>query len=323
MNDLRDLELLVQAAALGSLTKAAVKLDLTQSAASRRIAALEERLGGRLFHRTGRGVHPTELGASVLPRIEALLNDADRIASDARARAGKPVGTVRLGVLPSVSRPFIGMLYRETMQRLPAVRLQIDEAFGGLLDEAIANGTVDLAILNRYGHAPPDGEELLARVDMCVIGSAGDRLTRHGRVAFKELDGLPLLLPSAPNAWRGVLEKTARRHGIRLHESMVVDSVSLLADVVAGGGCHAIVPGYAVEREVAEGLLQVARIVQPAMTRLVTLSVTSQRPMTIAAREVARLVRGLLPRMLGEVGAGTRVRPRRSIESPGRRFEAP
>ena len=311
MNDLRDLELLVQAAALGSLTKAAVKLDLTQSAASRRIAALEERLGGRLFHRTGRGVHPTELGAGVLPRIEALLNDAEQIASDARALAGKPVGTVRLGVLPSVSRPFVGMLYRETRQRLPAVRLQIDEAFGGFLDEAIANGTVDLAILTPTGPPPPEGKGRPAGGKVCGSGGGAPPLPRHGRIPFRELDGLPLLLPSAPNAWRGVLEKKARRHGIRLDESMVVDSVSLLADVVAGGGCHAIVPGYAVEREVDEGRLQVARIVQPAMTRFVTLSVTAQRPMTIAAREVARLVRSLLPKMLGQDDSAARVRAAR------------
>lgn len=302
MTDLASMELFVQAAALGSLTRAAVRLDLTQSAASRRIAVLEERFGGRLFHRTGRGVRLTELGASVLPRITALLAQAELLVTQARSQSGTPQGVVTLGVLPSISRPLVGMLYREVRERFPAVRLQINEAFGGLLDEAVANGTVDLAILNRYGTAPPEGEELLAHAAMCLAGAPRDRVTAQPTVAFRALDGLPLLLPSAPNAWRSMLERTARRHGIKLEAAMVVDSVSLLADVVAGGGCYAIVPDYAVRNEVRAGRLQTSRILRPALSRMVTLSITSQHPMSLATREIATLLRRHVPAMIRTLG---------------------
>lgn len=302
MTDLSDMELFVHATALGSLTKAAVKLNLTQSAASRRIASLEERFGGRLFHRTGRGVHLTELGASVLPRVKALVSEAEQLVVDARGLSGRPVGRVVLGVLPSVSRPFVGELFREVQQRWPEIRLQINEAFGGLLDEDVANGTVDLAVLNRYGAAPPDTEELLARVEMLLIGPPGDQVTRKSTIVFKELAGLPMLLPSAPNTWQSVLEKAARRLHVKLDEAMAVDSVSLLRDVVMGGGCYAIVPSYSVERDVAAGRLQASRIVRPTMSRMITLSITSQHPMTLATREVARLVRRLVPGVVARSG---------------------
>lgn len=303
MAELGDMELFVQAAELGSLTRAAVKLDLTQPGASRRIAALEESFGGRLFHRTGRGVRLTELGASVLPRVKRLLDDVERMVVDARDAAGKPVGIVTLGVLPSVSRPFVSRLYREVRERFPSVRLQIDEAFGGLLDEAVANGTVDLAILNRYGSSPPEHEELLAHVDMCLIGWKGDALTAKPTVPFQSLDGLSMLMPSAPATWHALLEKIARRHGVRLASAMVVDSVPVICDVVAEGGCYAILPGYAVRRDVERGHLQCAKIVKPGIARMVTLSITSQRPMSIATREVARLVRRILPTMIGAKSA--------------------
>jgi DNA-binding transcriptional LysR family regulator len=295
MADLAEMELFVHAGTLGSLTKAAIKLDLTQSAASRRLASLEDRFGGRLFYRTGRGVRLTELGERMLPRVKQLLGDLERVGIEARDMAGKPTGTVTLGVLPSVSRPLVSRLYREARERCPAVRLEINEAFGGLLDEAVANGTVDLAILNRYGVSPPEGEELLARVDMCLLGRRGDRPTAKASIAFQQLDGLPMLLPSAPNTWRGILERLARRHKIRLNEAMSVDSVPLLLDVVRDGDCYAILPEYAVRSEAAAGRLQVSRIVKPSISRMLTLSLTTQRPATLATREIARLVRRLLP----------------------------
>lgn len=295
MPDLGSLDLFVHAAALGSLTKAAVKLDMTQSAASRRIGALETDFGGRVFHRTGRGVTLTELGARMLPQARALLADLDRLTMEARDLAGKPTGTVILGVLPSVSRPLVARLYREVGKRMRGVHLQINEAYGGLLDEAVANGSVDLAVLNRYGNAPPVGEELLARSDMCLLGSARDRVTKHATVPFSALDGLPLLLPSAPNTWRSVLDNLARRQGVSLVDAMTVDSASLLIDVVAGGGCYAILPTYYVQHDVAAGRIQASRIVKPKLTRMLTLAITSQRPTTLATREIARLVRAMVP----------------------------
>ena len=133
MAGVSDMELFVHVASLGSLTKAAVRLDLTQSAASRRIAALEEKFGGRLFHRTGRGVRLTELGEGLLPRVKGVLGDMERLFTDARSLSGKPAGGVTLGVLPSVSRPFVRRLYKEASERFPDLRLQINEGFGGLL----------------------------------------------------------------------------------------------------------------------------------------------------------------------------------------------
>lgn len=296
MRDLDALELFVHVATLGSLTKAAVKLDLAQSVASRRIAALEANFGGRVFYRTGRGVTLTELGARMLPRVRALLSELDDMTSEAReAATGKPTGTVIVGVLRSVSRPLVSRLYRQVCDQLPGVRLQIVEGSGGRLDEAIANGTADVAVLSRYGDEPPVGEELLARSEMSLIGSSQDPVTVKTQVPFTALDGLPLLLPSAPSAWRGELEKLARRHGIRLNEAMTVDSMPVLIDVVAGGGCYGILPTYALKQDVTEGRISAARIVKPALMRMVTMAITSQRPATLAMLEVARLVRDLVP----------------------------
>ena len=120
--DLARLRLFVQVAEVGSLTKAAVMLDTAQPAISRQIAQLEREWGGRLFHRTGRGVAPTELGLRILPRAKALLAQAGELADDIKGTAGIPSGNVRIGVLPSLSQPLISLLFQRTRARFPKLQ---------------------------------------------------------------------------------------------------------------------------------------------------------------------------------------------------------
>ncbi len=66
--DIRQLKAFVEVAANGSYARTAAIVGVAQSALSRQISALERGIGGRLFHRTGRGVVLTELGERMLPR---------------------------------------------------------------------------------------------------------------------------------------------------------------------------------------------------------------------------------------------------------------
>ena len=69
----------------GSFSRAAASLGLAQSVLSRQVSALEGELGGRLFHRTGRGVQATELGLALLPRARTLLAEADQLVTETDA----------------------------------------------------------------------------------------------------------------------------------------------------------------------------------------------------------------------------------------------
>lgn len=82
-------------------------LDTAQPAIGRQIGQLEREWGGRLFHRTGRGVALTELGEPVLPRAKSLLAQAAELVDEIKGTAGVPSGDVRIGVLPSLSQPLI------------------------------------------------------------------------------------------------------------------------------------------------------------------------------------------------------------------------
>ncbi|WP_457493535.1 LysR family transcriptional regulator, partial [Streptomyces sp. P5_D11] len=77
--NLEQLQLFVLVAELKSLSKAAIRRDLSASALGRKLAALELESSGPLLHRTGRGVKLTHLGERVLPMAAALLEQAAAI----------------------------------------------------------------------------------------------------------------------------------------------------------------------------------------------------------------------------------------------------
>ena len=100
-------KLFVDTAEMGSLSKAAVAYGTSQPHISRRISHLEQEYGGRLFVRTGRGVALTELGRRIAPQIRAWLTSTQQLANDVRTSAGTPIGTVRIGSLPSTAHPLV------------------------------------------------------------------------------------------------------------------------------------------------------------------------------------------------------------------------
>jgi DNA-binding transcriptional LysR family regulator len=96
MDRIQGLQLFVRVCETGSLTRAATDLGVTQPTATKHIAQLEKRLGARLFHRSTRGVTPTEVGAAYYDRCKAIalqLEEADHLPALMSSRVQ---GTLRI-----------------------------------------------------------------------------------------------------------------------------------------------------------------------------------------------------------------------------------
>ena len=290
--DLKRWQCFCMVADLGSLSRAAQLLEMAQSALSRQIALLEAECGGTLFHRTGRGVILTELGQMVEPKAKALLGQADRLAQEIREAAGVPSGLVKLGVLPSIGRVLVSTLFEDLRGRFPGIQLHIIEAFTGQLDEYRLSGRIDIAVVNRFGPLEPL-EEPLGTFDNYLVGPAGDPVTSGTTIEFKQLGGLPLVLPGLPSGMRVRMEESGRKAGITLNIVLEVEALSVMKEVVARSGIYTVLPAYAVSREVNAGTLSISRLVRPVMHRVMCLDVTKARPMTLAGKEVAKAIRAI------------------------------
>jgi LysR family transcriptional regulator, nitrogen assimilation regulatory protein len=300
--ELLRLRVFIHVAEHRSITRTAHLLNTTQSAISRQISALEADLGGRLFHRTGRGVALTDLGRSVEPRIRGVLVELDRIASEAKTAAGIASGDVHVGMLATMAPRISPELLRRVQLRHPKVRLHLADGSSEQLEEQLFGGRLDMAILFRYGSDERDEDEPLGVLQSYLVGTAGDPLTAAPTIQFRQLDGVHLAVPAAPNGIRRMLEDLARQHDIELKVAAEVGSVTIQLALVADSLEPIRVVGsyYAVADAIASGRMQASQIVSPAIERKLVLTTHRRRPSSTAVREVSRIVAELARELLAD-----------------------
>ncbi|HEY1418413.1 MAG TPA: LysR family transcriptional regulator, partial [Myxococcaceae bacterium] len=127
---------------------AARRLGMSQSGLSRQVQSLERELGTRLLVRTPRGVVLTGAGERYLVHAQRALDALQRGASELTALTGKATGLVALGTLPTVGAYLLPELLPRFHKTYPDVRLRLVEQTSEGLEDRVAKGELDLAVLN-------------------------------------------------------------------------------------------------------------------------------------------------------------------------------
>ncbi len=178
MDRFAELQLFVQVAETGSLSRAADALDLSNAAASRHLQALEERLGARLVERNTRRLHLTETGLEFLIRARNLLAELQDAEDAVNARTLKPTGTLRISASLSFSMHHIAPLLRAYTERYPQVSVHVETA-NRYLD--IIDNHIDVAIRTR--EFEPDSNITVRRLagTRRLLTASPRYLEKHGR----------------------------------------------------------------------------------------------------------------------------------------------
>ncbi len=287
-------KLFIDTAELGSLSKAAIAYGTSQPHVSRQISDLEQAYGGRLFQRTGRGVVLTELGQRVLPKVRAWLAGTEQLANDIRTTAGTPVGTVRLGILPSTAHPLVSRLHFHLRDHFPLVQLEVREGQGAQLETWLESGRVDLAVLFRHSETPQNGDIYLVDTATYLVSAADDPITAQPVVPFSTLNELPMVMFCRPNSWRDRLDVIAREYGVALKVVLEADSLALQTHVVAEGGGYALLGPYAVSAATHECALRASKIVEPTIPRPIALAMSRHGELTLACKTVMRVIQEIV-----------------------------
>ena len=244
--DLRQLEYFVRVAELGSFTRAAMALDVAQPALSRQVRLLEVELRQNLLARNGRGAVPTEAGQLLLEHARGILHQVERAREDLSRLRGGLAGRVTLGLPPSVARVLAVPLLHALREQLPQARLAITEALTASMQEQLASGRLDIAVL--YNAQPTPGLELefLASEQLLLVRRAADFAgPASPAVRLRELSGLPLVIPSRPNAIRMHVEAQLAAAGCQPEVALEIDGVAAILDLVEGGAGCAILSRHA------------------------------------------------------------------------------
>src|SRR5260370_38002533 len=176
--------------------RAAARLNLTQSAASRQIHALETELGVALFDRVGRRVQLTSEGEDLLRRCRRVLAEVESVAERARTlKTGQTAGVLRVGATPQVIENLLADFLLRYRRRHPDVEVHLIEEGGARLPIRLERGDVHLAIM------PSGGRKFYGRLlyPMYVLAVLSEKHRFIGRAALhvSDLCDQPLALLTA------------------------------------------------------------------------------------------------------------------------------
>jgi len=175
--DLEDMRSFVEVVDRGGFNRAAVRLGVSKSIISRRIAALEADLGVRLLTRSTRGITPTEAGLEFKARCERILAEVAEARDAVVRQGGDMVGRLRIAAPLSFGVRHVAPLLAEMAERYP--RLEIEVAFADRVTDLIGE-RFDAAV--RIG-ALRDSSLIARRIApvRSVLAASPAYLARHGR----------------------------------------------------------------------------------------------------------------------------------------------
>lgn len=133
----------------GSFSKAAEACFVTQPSLSNAIVQLEDELGGRLFSRTTRSVSISPFGRHMLPLIEAVLEAQQELKRSAEAYHNPKHELIRVGLSPLIDVQLVERLLAPFREARPGVEIFYKQCFLADMEERIAQGTVDVALVPR------------------------------------------------------------------------------------------------------------------------------------------------------------------------------
>lgn len=276
---LKQLQYFVTLAQLRHFTDTANRLAISQPALSSALRQIETVLGGKLVNRTASAVTLTELGAAILPHAQRVLSVAQMAFQDMQqiVEAGGD-GTVRIGLVPSVSSLLFPLLPNALAQAFPRLRVEFHDRTNDAMVNDLQRGQIDFGVGAIDSSLPADLQVFPLREDPLVaVLHAEDALAGQPHLPWKQLAGRDIAVFSKGNVQRlvGALVESQR---LALNARYQVDYIETLYGLVRSRLAVAILPQF-YTTHLNDPMLHVAQLQQPALTRTVALM---RGPQTLA-----------------------------------------
>jgi DNA-binding transcriptional LysR family regulator len=240
--NLRFVEAFHWAVSLGSVTRAAEKLHITQSALSARIAALEEELGVVLLDRRDRQFRLTIAGQRFHTLAQRLLEVQRQVKEEMGSNAGRPMA-LRIGAIESVVHTWLTGWLQEMRRTHPDFALEMTVETSPVLVDQVRRGAQDLVFAALPAVDASVRTRPLPAMPMAFVGHAQQH-TRP-RYALRELAELELLTFQRGSQPHQALLELFQRHGLPLPRMHTISSISAMVQLVEGGFGVATLPAAA------------------------------------------------------------------------------
>ncbi|SOY51678.1 Putative transcriptional regulator, LysR family [Cupriavidus taiwanensis] len=280
---LRQLRAFIAVAQERHFTRAAEKLDLSQSSVSALIHELEANLGLKLFDRHTRQLHITQAGAELLPLVKKAVADIDSVIENSSELRTLGRGRVSIAASSIQAALMLPRVIREFCVSHPGVKVELHDVSEHEVTRMVSSGEVDFGI----GTIPEGQPDLSAHRLMddafVIVMPAHHPLRRRKTLRWEDVAGLPVIGPHKGNPIRDCLDTALAARGItlqRVHEVFL--PLTMVGMVDAGLGIA--VMSAAVTR--LTGALGLATVMptDPVIHREISLLVHADRSLSPPAQ---------------------------------------
>ena len=274
----------------GSVTRAARRLHIVQSALSMQMAKLEAEVGQRLFVRTPQGMQPTPEGRRLYRLFLPVVTGYQRAREQVIEATGELNGEVRFGMIATIAQGVLVDAILEFSPAHPKVELSMTDGFSGDLIDAVALGQLDAAVINKPRRALTLKSETIADEDLLlVMGPAHADVPASLR--FSGMSALKLLFPTRRHGLRGIIENFAEAEDVHLSPSLEIDSISAILKLVRESDFCTLLPHVAVRGLLERAEVKVHRFVSPRLRRQIVAVTDPSRPLNPAAAAFLSVLR--------------------------------
>jgi DNA-binding transcriptional LysR family regulator len=267
-----------------NFTRAATQCNVTQPAFTRAIQKLEGELGGALLFRERNLTQLTELGRSVRPHLEAMLDAADAARSLAAARATSVPASLKIGLGPGIGAASIAGAVSEVANALPGANIHFEESGPAALIESMLNDMLDCALLPEFCELPERLNRWPLYTDRAVAVLPPEHdFVRQNAVTARDLLDQTILT----GEYCGGFSNRLAAAGYSLRLQRCNGPTSQILDLVAAGLGVALLS----DRLRIAAPLMSRPFHEPELPRRILLTAVAGRPLNPAASSFVKLCR--------------------------------
>lgn len=244
---LRQIQAFVLVARLGSFTRAAQAMHLTQSALSLLVREFEGAIESRLFDRTTRAVTLTVVGSDLFPRAERILADLDSAISGVDKLMARERGRVVVAAPLLLSSTYLPPLLAAFFAKYPGIEVVLQDTLPSQVLPLVRGGAADVGIGTFASDEVDVRRTLLFSEAMVAAFPAGHAFSRLQQLTWADVAQEPVLALSRGSVFRDLTEAGFAAAGLILKPAREANYAGSLIGMVDAGLGVAILPGYAVK----------------------------------------------------------------------------
>jgi len=285
--DISALQAFIAVAESGSFSRAGERIFLTQPAISKRIAALEQDIGARLFDRVGRKIHLTPAGEALLLRTRAVLSELEDIKRDITNLSGTIAGELSVATSHHIGLHRLPGPLKRFHETYTQVRLNLHFMDSEKACNAVARGELELAVVTLPPSAePPLRVEKIWDDPLDIVVSRSHPLAQAKRVQAAMLLDYPAILPGLGTYTREIILNSFGPLRDKIQVGMATNYLEVLKMLAAIGLGWSALPRTMID----EGL-KVVQIEKREIRRELGIVTHERRTLSNAGQAMIRIIR--------------------------------